>query len=145
MKSVHHPTDPRLVHVENIRVRYGDTDQMGVVYYANYLRWFEVARAEWLRAHGITYREIEAMGVKFPVTEAHIHYRSSARYDDLVQLECWPSHVRGVSLRFEYRILRDGELLADGYSGHACLDDGGRLRRFPPEVRAMFVGGEAVE
>ena len=129
--------------MEKIRVRYGDTDQMGVVYYANYLRWFEVARAEWLRAHGLAYREIEASGALFPVTEAHVRYRQSARYDDEVSLECWPAAVRAASLRFEYRVLRGEELLADGFTGHACVDGSGKLRRFPPAVRALLVGDDS--
>ena len=132
--------DGRRVHVERIRVRYGDTDQMGFVYYANYLRWFEVARAEWLRAHGLAYREIEASGAMFPVTEAHVRYRQPARYDDQVSLECWPTAVRAASLRFDYLVRRDGDLLAEGFTGHACVDGSGRPRRFPPAVRALLVG-----
>ena len=131
--------------MEVVRVRYGDTDQMGVVYYANYLRWFEVARAEWLRAHGLAYREIEASGALFPVTEAHVRYRQPARYDDDVAIECWPSAVRAASLRFEYRVRRGDELLAEGFTGHACIDAAGRPRRFPAAVRALLVGGAASE
>src|SRR5437868_13289540 len=93
-------------HVEAIRVRYGDTDQMGVVYYANYLRFFEVARAEWLRAYGLVYKQIEAAGALFPVIEAHVRYRSPARYDDLVAIACWPARVGAASLRFEYVVRR---------------------------------------
>ena len=130
---------PAKKHVEHVRIRYGDTDQMGVVYYANYLRFFEIARAEWLRAYGVVYKEIEAAGALFPVTEAFVKYRQPARYDDLLAIECWPEKVQAASLRFAYVVRRDGMVLAEGHTGHACVDSGGRPRRFPPRVRAVLV------
>ena len=128
-------------HTTHLRVCYGDTDQMGVVYYANYLRWFEAARGDWLRAHQLPYREIEASGALFPVTEAHVNYRLPARYDDEVAVECWPTQVRAASLRFEYRVRRGDDLLAEGYTAHACIDRSGRPRRFPAGVRERLVEG----
>jgi acyl-CoA thioester hydrolase len=129
------------VHTTTVRVRYGDTDQMQVVYYANYLRFFEAARIEWLRAHGLPYKEIEAAGALFPVIEAHLRYRLPARFDDELGIECWPSHVRSASLRFQYRVVRGDELLCDGFTAHACIDTSGRPRRFPDSIRARILAG----
>ena len=131
-------------HTVTLRVTYGDTDQMGVVYYANYLRWFEAARGAWLRAHQLPYAEIEAMGALFPVTEAHVNYRQPARYDEEVAITCWPTQVRAASLRFEYHVRRGEALLAEGFTAHACIDRSGRPRRFPEGVRERLVGGGKV-
>jgi acyl-CoA thioester hydrolase len=118
-----------------IRVIYGDTDQMGVAYYANYLRWFEAGRNEYIRARGLTYREVEErFRLMLPVAEAHVAYRSPARYDDLVAVETSVGDVRRASVRFEYRIVRGSEVLATGHTVHACVDLDGRVRRMPPEL-----------
>ncbi len=123
-----------------VRVIYGDTDQMGVVYYANYLRYFEVGRCEWLRARGCDYRAIEATGVLLPVVEAQVRYRSPARYDDLVEIDATPIESKAATVKFVYRLERggSGELLAEGYTVHACLDRDGRPRRFPPSLKALL-------
>jgi acyl-CoA thioester hydrolase len=127
-------------HVEELRVRYGDTDQMGVVYYANYLRYFEVARAEWLRAGGLAYRSIEEeSGLMLPVVETHVRYRAPARYDDLVAIRCAPVEVRAASARFGYEVRRGEQLLAEGWTSHACIDRDGRPRRFPQPLRALLL------
>ncbi|HXG51634.1 MAG TPA: thioesterase family protein [candidate division Zixibacteria bacterium] len=120
-------------HVCSYRVIYGDTDQMGVVYYANYLRWFERGRSEFLRAAGLPYAGIEASGCHFPVTEVTCRYHRSARYDDLVLIETELAAVGRASLTFAYRISRkqDGSLLATGSTTHACVDAGGRVARIP--------------
>ena len=102
------------MHRFELRVRYSDTDQMGWVYYANYLRWFEVGRAEMLRSLGRTYRGVEEDGTLLPVLEAHCRYFSGARYDDLVAIETGIEEVRKASVTFGYRIVRaeDGEVVA---------------------------------
>ena len=114
------------------RVLYGDTDQMGVVYYANYLRFFEGARNEWIRAHGITYAEIEAAGLLLPAIEAHLVYRRPARYDDLIEIDTKVSATR-VRLRFQYQVRRQGdpEILIEGFTTHAGVSKSGRPTRFP--------------
>ena len=118
-----------------IRVIYGDTDQMGVVYYANYLRFFEAGRNELIRARGLTYREVEErFRLMLPVVEAHVAYQAPARYDDLVAVETSLADVRRASARFDYRILRGGEPLVTGYTVHACVDLDGRVQRMPPEL-----------
>jgi acyl-CoA thioester hydrolase len=91
------------------RVIYGDTDKMGVVYYANYLRWFERGRSEFLRQLGAPYGEIEARGIHFPVVEANCHYSKPARYEDLILIETRLDFMSRATLGFCYRILRDGE------------------------------------
>src|SRR5207245_7428820 len=98
-----------------VRVIYGDTDQMGVVYYANYYRYMEGARSEYIRARGMSYRDIEAAGVFLPVVESHCEYRAPARYDDELIVEATVAEIRAASMRFNYRILRGDELLATGH------------------------------
>jgi acyl-CoA thioester hydrolase len=124
-----------------LRVAYADTDKMGVVYYGNYLRWFEVARAEYLRVRGKSYRELEEDGIHLPVIEAYSRYREPARYDDELSIAALPHEVGPVRLRFGYRVLRlsDGALLAEGHTVHACTGPGGRPRRVPPELKALLL------
>jgi acyl-CoA thioester hydrolase len=126
-----------------IRVIYGDTDQMGIVYYANYLRFFEAARTEFIRAKGLRYRDFESEhGLRLPVTEATVRYRLPARYDDLLTVEIWLADARRASARFEYRIVRDEEVLVTGHTVHACVDTSGRVKRFPPALLERLAAGE---
>ena len=125
------PTDQSSTNLTTYRVIYGDTDQMGVVYYANYLRWFEKGRSELLRQSGIPYVTVERLGIHFPVTEVSCRYFRSAHYDDLIKIETRLSSLGRASLTFLYRIFRENEdtLLASGSSKHACVDDRGRVIR----------------
>jgi acyl-CoA thioester hydrolase len=128
-----------------IRVIYGDTDQMGVVYYANYLRFFEAARNEFIRAKGLRYRDFERdYQLMLPVVEAGVEYRRPARYDDLLTVEIALAEARRATARFCYRVLREEELLATGHTVHACVDPEGRVRRMPAELVARLAAGEAV-
>jgi acyl-CoA thioester hydrolase len=130
----------------DIRVIYGDTDQAGIVYYANYLRFFEAGRNEFIRARGLRYRDFEArFGLRLPVAEAQVSYRAPALYDDLLTVETSLAEVKRASARFGYRIMRDGELLATGHTVHACVDLGGRIQRMPEELLARLAGGEATQ
>ena len=127
----------------DIRVIYGDTDQMGVVYYANYLRFFEAARNEFIRAKGLRYRDFEAEhGLLLPVVEAAVQYKQPARYDDLLTVEISLTEVRRASARFGYRILRGEELLVTGHTVHACVGLDGRVQRMPKELLARLGAGE---
>jgi acyl-CoA thioester hydrolase len=125
-----------------ISVRYGDTDQMGFAYYGNYFYWFEIARTEWLRARGKSYRELEAEGIWLPVTEASCRYLASAHYDDRLRLVSWIAELGRVQLAFEYRVERvaDGKLLATGRTRHAFLDPAGKPVRLEGELRALLGG-----
>ena len=121
--------------LHEIRVIFGDTDQMGVVYYANYLRYFESARAAYWRDLGRSYRDLEAWGVTLPVIEAHCNYRRSAHYEDLLDVDVGVSELRAASLRFAYRVLRGTDLIADGYTRHAVIGPDGRPRALPAALR----------
>jgi acyl-CoA thioester hydrolase len=127
------------MHRFELRVRYGDTDQMGVAYYANYLRWFEIGRAEMLRSLGRTYRSVEEGGVRLPVIEAHVRYLQPARYDEVVAIETGVLASERVSVCFGYRIRREnGEPIAHGWTVHCFLDRDGRPCR-PPEFLARLI------
>jgi acyl-CoA thioester hydrolase len=123
-----------------VRVRYAETDRMGVVYYANYLVWFEVGRTEWPRETGWSYREMETEGVALPVIEAHCSYRQPARYDDEIEIVTRATLMTPVRIRFDYDAVRrqDGIRVAEGYTIHAALDPAGRPCRLPERVRAML-------
>src|SRR5258706_140887 len=120
-------------YITSYRVIYGDTDQMGIVYYANYLRWFERGRSEFLRQIGLPYSNIENQGFHFPVTEVNCRYGNSARYDDVIQIETGLIELGRASLSFAYRITRQAEqnLLATGTTKHACVDRIGKVTRIP--------------
>lgn len=123
-----------------LRVRYADTDQMGVVYYANYLVWFEVGRTEWLRDAGWNYRELEEHGTHLPVIEAHCDYTQPARYDDEIEIRTRAALITPVRIRFDYEVVRtaDETSCAAGYTVHASLDAAGRPCRLPPRVLEML-------
>jgi len=105
-----------------IRVRYKDTDCMKVVYYGNYLTYFEVGRVEFLRQHGLPMSDVDRQ-IHLPVVEALVRYRKPARLDDLLEVRCWVSERRRASFRFAYEIRNEeGEPVATGSTLHACLD-----------------------
>lgn len=122
-----------------MRVIYGDTDQMGVVYYANYLRYFELARTEFFLALGGDYRSLESQGFALPVTEAVVRYKQPARFQDELAIEVWIVELRRVSLRFEYAVRRgpEDELLCEGHTIHACVGKNGKLVSIPPELHKL--------
>ena len=126
-----------MIALAHIRVLYGDTDIMAHAYYGNYLRWFEAGRTEWFRATGSTYRELENEGVFLPVTEAHCRYRRPAFYDDLIEVHTRFRFEGGARLRFDYEVRREGEaeVLADGYTIHACVDRDRKVMRPPKGLR----------
>ena len=126
-----------MTRVTRVRVRYAETDRMGVVYYANYFVWFEVGRTEWLRETGWTYREMESDGVSLPVIEAHCEYRQPARYDDEVEIHTRATLLTPVRIRFDYELRRGHEpqAAAVGHTIHAAVDGTGRPCRLPARVR----------
>jgi acyl-CoA thioester hydrolase len=123
------------------RVIFGDTDQMGVVYYANYLRMFEGARAEYWRSLGRSYKDLEAAQIAMPVVEAHCRYRRPAMYEDLLAVETAVTEMRGASMRFEYAVRRGGEKLAEGFTRHAMIGANGVPVRIPEFMRALVPVG----
>ena len=126
--------------VTTVRVRYAETDRMGVVYYANYLVWFEVARADLLRSLGWTYREMEQAGISLPVIEAHCEYRKPAKYDDEIEVRTEGRMLSPVRMEFQYEVIRkaDQAVAASGRTVHAALDATGRPCRLPERVREVF-------
>lgn len=108
-------------HQTTIRVRYPDTDQMGVVYHAVYVEYFETGRTEWLREAGLPYSSIEADGIMFPVLEVAVQIKRPARYDDLVVVNTMIRELPGARLRIEYEVSRDDTLLATGHTLHAFV------------------------
>lgn len=128
-------------HAASVRVRYGDTDAMGVVYYANYLGYFEAGRVEYLRAVGADYRQLEANGAVAAVTRAEVRYHAPARFDDLLLIHTRVTSLGRTTLRFDYEIERptDQTLIATGFTQHACLDrETLRPIRLPDWVRAAI-------
>ena len=124
-----------------IRVIYGDTDQMGVVYHANYFRYFEFGRMEYLRARGASYRDLEREGLMLPVVEGSVCYKSPARYDDLLLVRTEVSDVRRVSLAFTYEVRREEDplkLLCTGRTVHACMGREGRPMRMPESLTRLL-------
>ncbi|MFH0877419.1 MAG: thioesterase family protein [Candidatus Omnitrophota bacterium] len=128
------------MHTTEIKVRYAETDQMGVVYYANYLVWFEVARTSYFSAQGLEYTEIEKEGLGLAVVQAHCVYKAPARYGDTVVVQVWPENVKASSLKFCYKVYRkEGHvLLTEGYTTHVLIDKTFRPRKIPEKIRCIL-------
>ena len=121
-------------HETLVRVRYSETDKMGIVYYANYLIWFEIGRAEYCRARGFSYRDMETNDDAFlVVAESYCRYKAPAFYDDELLVRTRITEMRRRSLRFGYELVRvgDGQVIAEGETGHVITDAEGRVRSFP--------------
>jgi len=125
-----------------IRVRYAETDQMGVAYYSNYLVWFEVGRSEFCRERGFRYADLEALGYRLVVTDVHCHYRNSARYDEVLTVRTWLKGMHRRMVTFGYQILRQGkeEVIVEGESRHLCLGPNGKPKSLPEEFVACLTG-----
>ncbi len=128
------------IHRTTCRVLYGDTDAGGVVYNANYLRYFEIGRTELMREWVCSYREIEQQGIVLPVTECYTRYKAPAFYDDLLTIETSLAELKSLTCRFNYRICRKNpeterpQLLARGFTVHAAVTREGKLTRLPEEI-----------
>lgn len=129
------------VSIALLRVRYAETDKMGVAYHANYLAWFEVGRCEWLRGLGWSYRDMEADGTSLPVIEACCAYRQPLFYDDEIEVRTRAVLLSPVRVNFTYDVVRrvDAVLVASGHTIHAATDTGRKPRRLPERIRALFV------
>ncbi|MCX8038326.1 MAG: acyl-CoA thioesterase [Candidatus Sumerlaeia bacterium] len=134
-------TREELYQIENrtpVRVTYRDTDQMGHVYYANHLVWFEIGRTELVRQFGQAYRDLESRGVFLPVIEARVHYRAPARYDDVLEIRTRVAKLSPVGIAFAYRIVRNDKgvetLIAEGSTRHPFLGRDGKILKTGLEI-----------
>src|SRR3954468_22068645 len=129
--------DTPRTHATELRVRYAETDRMGVVYYANYLVWCEVGRVEFLRSNGRSYGALEADGIGLAVSEAKVRYLAPARFDDVVRIETTLTSVRSRSVTFDYVIVNadTGARLATAHTSLVSIDPQGRLVAIPAEFR----------
>jgi acyl-CoA thioester hydrolase len=118
-------------HEINVRVRYAETDRMGLLHHANYFVYFEMGRTEMLRSRGISYREIEDSGHFLVVIDLGCKYKKPAYYDDLLTIRTTVARVTHVKIIHEYHVLRDGVLLAEGHSTLACVDREGKPQALP--------------
>jgi len=126
-----------------VRVRYAETDAMGVVYHTNYLIWFEVGRGEYMRQKGGDYTDFEAQGFYLPVSEVDARFTASARYGDLVTIRTWTEEMRSRSLTFAYEVVMQetGQVLVTGRTRHICTDREGRVKVIPKEMKELLGGG----
>ena len=123
-----------------VRVRYAETDQMGVVYHSNYLVWFEIGRVELIRSMGLDYKQMEAEGCGIAVVDVHARYRESARYDDELVVRTTLLAARGAVIRFGYKILRaeDSALLCEGETMHVVVGKDMKKRTLPQKYAERF-------
>jgi acyl-CoA thioester hydrolase len=127
-----------------IRVRYKETDQMGVAHHSNYYPWFEVGRTELIREAGLSYHDMECRGIMLPVLETHCYYIHGAKYDDLLTIRTRISAFKGVRLKIEYEVIRDEDnlLLARGITVHAFTDTNLKplnIKKSHPEIYDLFI------
>jgi len=132
------------MHRSTVRVRYGETDQMGIAHHANYLLWCEVGRSDFMRELGKSYADLEKKGLFLAVAEVKVRYHASAYYDEAVDVDTWIERLQSRSITFGYRVLRtddDGETrLATASTRLIAVDRNGRPRTLPPELRTLFDG-----
>ena len=121
-----------------IRIPYADTDQMGMVYYANYFIYFERGRTEWLREFGYTYKELEKEGTFLPVIESSCKYISPAKYDDVIIVKTEIEKIGYASIEFKYEVFLGGKIIAQGSTKHPFVDRNFRPTRIPKEFRAIL-------
>jgi acyl-CoA thioester hydrolase len=139
-----HPILPeRAVSRTMVRVRFCETDLMGIVHHASYLAWFEVGRVDWLRKRGVTYAVWADRGMHLPVIEANLQYARPARFDDELVVTTTLTELRAASLRFGYSVERAGEVLATGSTRLACIDERHRVRKFDESTWNVLVSGES--
>lgn len=128
----------------DVRVRFAETDAQGVAHNANYLVWFEVARIAYLEEYAGGYQALRDQGLESFVLESHVRYRQPAHFDDRLRIHTRIGELRGARFRFDYEIVRDGDVIADGWTSHACVD-AKTLRpiRIPPELAEAIAKAEA--
>jgi acyl-CoA thioester hydrolase len=131
-------SDDPSAHGERIRVRYGETDQMGHAYYGNYMLWLEQARGGWCRSRGFTYKSLEERGIKLPVVEMGVKYRGEVKYDDDIIVWIRMAEVRRASMKFEYEIFNEtsGKRVTEAFTWHVTVG---------PEMKAISVPADLLQ
>ncbi len=130
------------IHETELRVRYQETDNMGVVYYSNYFVWFEVARTEYMRSAGVSYTALEKKGMFMMVAQASCRYKAPARYDDIVRIRTWIPSIKNSSMQFEHTVCIGDKLIATGESIHVFTNKSGKPVRIPEEIRKLYREGD---
>ncbi len=128
------------VSIDEIRVRYGETDQMGHAYYGSYPLWLEQARGKLARDRGTSVKELEEKGVKFPAVELNIKYKREIKYDDIIQVKVWIEEVRRAAVLFKYEIYNtsNNELSCEAYSWHVAMGEHRKAITIPEDIRKIF-------
>ncbi len=126
-----------------LRVRYADTDQMGIVYYGSYPVYFEVARSEFMRERGLTYRQLEDMGYFLVVAGMEVRYKGTAAYDDLLSIRTSVTDIQSRGVTFEYLVLREGTTVVEGKTRHICVSAERKPRRLPPFLLEILRNGHS--
>jgi acyl-CoA thioester hydrolase len=132
-----------VVNVTKTRVRYADTDSMGVVHHAKYLEYFEIGRTEYMRERGIPYAQVERDGTFLVLSEAQVSYRGSAAYDQVLSIKTQVESLSGVRVKFKYEVLDAKEqVLAEGYTVLASVDRTGKVKRMPESIVSALKGSK---
>lgn len=128
------------IHEIKTRVRYQETDQMGIVYYGNFFTYFEMGRTEYLRNLGLPYSELEKEQIYFPVTEAHCRFRSPAHYDDILIIQTWISELKHATVEFNHKVICEGDnkLIVEGFSRLACLNANRKPIPMPEKLKRLL-------
>lgn len=143
MTSTLAPLDPaKTTTVSTLRVRFAETDLMGIAHHASYLVYLEAGRVEWLRRRGIRYETWIDKGIHVAVVEANVAYKAPARFDDLLTIETTLAELRTVSMKFTYVIRRGDTVIAEGMTRLGCVDDTQKLVRLPEPMREILMSGE---
>lgn len=126
--------------VEEIRVRYGETDQMGHAYYANYLYWFEVGRGKWCRDREFSYASLEQMGYFLPVVEAHVRYKGEVHYDDIIEVRVTLTEIKRAAMRFDYEVFNtvSQRVTTEGYTWHVLMGTERKAVTIPPDIMELL-------
>ncbi len=130
---------------ERIRVRYGETDQMGHAYYSNYLLWFEQARGAWCRDRAFTYKSWEEQGIYLPVVEVHVRYRGEVKYDDWIRIQVRVTEVKRAAIQFSYEILNEstGKITTEGYTWHVFMGTKRTSISIPESIKGLLTRNPA--
>jgi acyl-CoA thioester hydrolase len=136
------PVAPHLTSRSTVRVRFCETDLMGIVHHANYLTYMEAGRVDWLHRRGISYEDWVRAGIHLPVVETRVRFRKAARFDEVLTIETTCAELTRVTVQFRYRVLRGADLLCEGNTLLACVGHDLAPKRIPPDIAAVLQSAE---